>query len=314
MEETVSIYMLCYNHSKWVEQAILGVLKQKTNFKFKLYIHDDASTDNTADIIKKYAEKYSEIIVATLQEKNIYSRYGGARISEIISAQMKGKFICCCEGDDYWIDEYKLQKQYDYMSTNTNCTYCFTNAIMVNTESKYQNDFFGHYYWKDKEIIKKLKNNSDFSTEEILKIGFTPTASVMIPRKVYLKTKTFPHQLDLEIRLIATEMGYAHYINEKMTAYRVGNPKSASGSASESFEKYKKEFCNLHKAIYDEFNEFTNYKYRNTVNLVIDRELVLAYVRFLNKNNYKEFIHLKAYADFRVYRKIRYLAKRIIKG
>lgn len=313
MNELVSIYMLSYNHAKWIDRAIQGIVNQKTNFSYKLYIYDDASTDGSRDIIEKWKQHYPDIIIPILQERNIYSQFGFGKINSIISEYIKGKYVCLCEGDDYWIDENKIQKQVEYMEMNPKCSFCFTNAYMVNIDNKIMGGFFDRYFWKDKCIIKKLKRNSDFSLSEILKIGFTPTASGMINREAYKKFIQFPYQIDLAMRLIATKEGYAHYFNEKMTAYRIGNADSASGRASENFEKYKEEFCEYHKKIYKELNIVTNYKYKSIINQVIDREYVLAYVRFLGELNYKDFISLNRYKELRMYRKIKYFLKALIK-
>lgn len=313
MAEIVSVYMLAYNHSKWIGKAIESIVNQKTDFEYKLYIYDDASNDGTGDIVREYARKYSELIIPIIQSENIYSKYGFNGVNKIILPYIKGKYVCLCEGDDYWLTDNKLQLQYEYMEKNPKCSFCFSDAVMVDEESKYVSDFF-RYYWRDWQIIKKLKKESDFNTEEILRIGFTPTASGIMTHNAYYEWVNSPFQIDLLLRLMATELGYAHFIPKKMTAYRIGNNESASGRASKSFEKYWKEFCEYHASIYDYFDKKTNGKYLKTIRLVKNREKVLAYIRFLNKKNYSEFLKLECYKDLRLYRKIRYLLKVIIKG
>lgn len=86
---------------------------QKTNFKYEILIHDDASTDKTASIIKEYEGKYPDLIKAIYQEENQYSR--GNNVNFILLERAKGKYLAFCEGDDYWIDENKLQKQVDFL-------------------------------------------------------------------------------------------------------------------------------------------------------------------------------------------------------
>ena len=115
-EIMVSVCMITYNHEKYVEQAIKSILNQKTNFRFELIIHDDASPDKTADIIKAYAQEYPEIIHTVLQTENQYSK--GKTLFEFYLPLCRGKYFAFCEGDDYWIDEYKLQKQVDYMEAH----------------------------------------------------------------------------------------------------------------------------------------------------------------------------------------------------
>ena len=311
--EKVSVYMLAYNHSKWIARAIESIINQKTNFEYKLYIYDDASNDGTINIINEYSKKYPNLIVPILQKKNVYSKDGFIGVNKIILPYIKGKYVCLCEGDDYWISDNKLQIQYDYMEKNSECSFCFSNAFMVDTEDNYISDFF-NYYWKDCEIVRKLKKESDFNTEEILRIGFTPTASGMMTYNAYYDWVNSPFQIDLLLRLISTELGYAHFFPMKMTAYRTGNNESASGRASGNFEKYYNDFYKYHARIYDYFNEKTNGKYSKTISLVKKREIVLVYIRFLNKKNYSEFLKLECYKDLRIYRKIRYLFKILLKG
>lgn len=112
----VSVCMITYNHERFIEQAIKSIINQKTNFKFELIIHDDASPDKTADIIKAYAQAYPEIIRTVLQTENQYSR--GKTIADFYLPLCRGKYHAFCEGDDFWTDEYKLQKQVDYLEAH----------------------------------------------------------------------------------------------------------------------------------------------------------------------------------------------------
>ena len=283
MNEDVSIYMLSYNHKDFIAKAIESIMNQKTQYKYKLYIHDDASTDGTNEVIKKYVAKYPDKIVAIFEKDNLYSSKGLTAINKIMYSYFKGDYIAYCEGDDYWIDSNKLELQIDYMKNHSNCSYCFTDAIHVDLNNQYLGTFYKHFYWKDRDIIKKLKNDSDFNTEEMLRIDFTPTASGIITKAAFEYYLTFPYAIDLGLRLTTTEFGYAHYFNKKTTAYRVGNRSSASGQASQSFKKYLNDFYFYHKEILNEFNKFTKCKYQSTVNNVIDRNLVLVYIRFLSK-------------------------------
>ncbi len=112
MEELiVSISCKTYNHEDYIADAIDGFLQQKTNFKYEILIHDDASTDRTADIIRAYEKKYPDLIKPIYQTVNQYS-IEGVSVTQLNLSRAKGKYIAECEGDDYWIDPYKLQKQY----------------------------------------------------------------------------------------------------------------------------------------------------------------------------------------------------------
>lgn len=115
----VSIRCFVYNHELYLRQCLDGFVMQKTNFAFEAIVHDDASTDGSAAIIKEYAEKYPDIIKPIYETENQYSKKDGslARIMDN-AIHPDAKYIAMCEGDDYWTDPYKLQKQFDFLENN----------------------------------------------------------------------------------------------------------------------------------------------------------------------------------------------------
>ena len=127
MEPLVSISCITYNHAPYIKQCLDGFLMQKTTFPFEVLLHDDASTDGTTEIIKDYAQKYPEIIKPLYEEENqwIKGRRGSA---EFNFPRARGKYIALCEGDDYWIDENKLQMQVDFLEKNPEFGMCYTKA------------------------------------------------------------------------------------------------------------------------------------------------------------------------------------------
>ena len=114
----VSIVCTTYNHERYIRQALDGFIMQKCNFPIEIIVHDDASTDGTSKIILEYAKKYS-IINSILQTENQWSK-GIATWKYLFTDVAKGKYIAICEGDDYWIDPLKLQKQVDFLEANSN--------------------------------------------------------------------------------------------------------------------------------------------------------------------------------------------------
>lgn len=119
----VSIKCLAYNHEKFIRETLEGFVMQKTNFRFEAIVHDDASTDGTAAIIREYAEKYPDIIRPIYETENQYSKKDGS-LSRIMHEACNGKYIAMCEGDDYWTDSYKLQKQVDFLEANQDYVMC----------------------------------------------------------------------------------------------------------------------------------------------------------------------------------------------
>lgn len=121
----VSISCITYNHGNFIRECINGFLSQKTDFPFEILIYDDASTDETPEIIREYAGKFS-IIKPILQKENQYSRGQRGINIKYNFPRAKGEYIALCEGDDYWTDQYKLQKQVDFLQLNPDYSLCFT--------------------------------------------------------------------------------------------------------------------------------------------------------------------------------------------
>ena len=110
----VSVRCATYNHVNYIRQCLDGFVMQRTNFRFEVIVHDDASTDGTTEIIREYAEKYPDIIKPMYETENQYSKDVKA-MNIRINNRLTGKYIAICEGDDYWIDPLKLQKQVDFL-------------------------------------------------------------------------------------------------------------------------------------------------------------------------------------------------------
>ncbi len=110
----VSVIMITYNHELYIADAIMGILKQENNFKTELIIADDASSDKSPVIISEFAKNYPQLIITIFRAKNI-----GANANWLEACNLcRGDYIAVCEGDDYWIDKHKLQKQVDFLEAN----------------------------------------------------------------------------------------------------------------------------------------------------------------------------------------------------
>lgn len=121
----VSVRTSTYNHGAFIRQCIEGVLMQKTNFAFEYIIGEDCSTDETRKIVLEYAQKYPEKIRVITADENVGATVNAYRCMQAV----RGQYVAMCEGDDFWIDEYKLQKQFDYMESHPNCAICSTMGI-----------------------------------------------------------------------------------------------------------------------------------------------------------------------------------------
>ncbi|KRB55965.1 glycosyltransferase [Flavobacterium sp. Root186] len=137
----VSIICTTFNHENFISETLNGFLIQKTTFPFEIIVHDDASTDNTASVINDFAAKYPLIIKPILQKENQYSKKEVNIWSDFTFPKAKGKYIALCEGDDYWIDELKLQKQVDFLENNTEYVITWTDFYTKKDAELISNDF-----------------------------------------------------------------------------------------------------------------------------------------------------------------------------
>ncbi len=146
-DTAVTVCCITYNHEHLIRQALDSFLMQKTNFKFKVFVGEDNGPDGTADVIREYAEKYPDIIVPFLRTENM-----GAQTNLIdLCNHATSPYIAFCEGDDFWIDEYKLQKQYDYMQAHEDVRMCYTNTEILAPEDWHLNSYYKHE--KDGKMI-----------------------------------------------------------------------------------------------------------------------------------------------------------------
>lgn len=321
-DEIVSVIMLAYNHEKWIEKAMMSVINQKTKYKYKIYIHEDCSTDGTRAIVQKISKDYPDLVIPIMPEKNRHSQ-GIRIIADILLPMLKGKYVMICEGDDYWTDENKIEMQISYMEQHTDCSLTFGNAQIVDTEGRYMRNALPDYMWKDEGLLRKLLGSGDcnFTTEEMILLDFVPTASLCFRYDSVNILNKLSDSCDLAMRLAAAYNGnYTHYFNRILSAYRTGNPNSASGSIFGSFELLYKHFYMRHKQIYGKFNEVTNNMYSDTINKVLDRKMIIAllaksYSEAKKQNRFNELysnVRLKELVKyyfpciFKLIKKIRY--------
>ncbi|MCD8543309.1 MAG: glycosyltransferase [Sulfurospirillum cavolei] len=179
----VSICMLTFNHEDYIHNALNGILMQETDFAFEILVHDDASKDNTAHIIKEYEIKYPKIIKPIYQTINQHSQ--GIKISPTYNyPRALGDYVAWCEGDDCWVDEHKLAKQIHLMRENPSCHLSFHAAKQIDHSANSIPDrIIGIYAGADSII----------SVEDIMfrKFGMIPTASCIITQKAKQKLLSF---------------------------------------------------------------------------------------------------------------------------
>lgn len=298
-EILVSINCLVYNHAEFLRECLNGFVMQKTNFKFEVLIHDDASTDGSQDIIREYEEKYPDIIKPIYQKENQYSKHIGIN-KTYQYPRVKGKYIAMCEGDDCWIDEKKLQKQFDYMESHPNCTLCFTNAFY-----KYGETVRGKVV-PSGERAKFFKGEGDYNVAEMVLLDFVPTASLFFPKYLvedYPVVRKSSFDGDTLLRVYATSKGYAHYFDETTCIYR----KNVANSATAVWTSNKENnIVALERLIslFEDLDELTEYKYHDA----FEYNIVAKKCRILQINEDYDGLKSKQYKDYiKTFGKKRYL-------
>ena len=133
----VAIYCMVYNHAPYLRKCFEGFMMQKTDFRFVAVIHDDCSTDDSANIIREYAAKYPDVFIPIYESENQYSKHNGA-IERMMSDAINAtgcKYVAFCEGDDYWTDPYKLQKQVYFMESHPEYSVTFHRCKHLDIET-----------------------------------------------------------------------------------------------------------------------------------------------------------------------------------
>lgn len=229
----VSICCLAYNHAPYIRQCLEGFVMQKCDFAFEVLVHDDASTDKTAEIIKEYQNKYPGIIKPIYQTENKYSK--GVKVTtELQFPRAKGKYIAICEGDDYWTDPYKLQKQVDFLEANPDFVLTSSNAKII--------DFEGNLI---KENKLDIFENTIYSKDDLKNGAFLLTLTLCFRNKLI---KEFPKEFykvknsDIFLISILGKYGKGYFSTDiKHSVYRVhsGGVHSSSSTINKMLDAIK---------------------------------------------------------------------------
>lgn len=211
----VSICCWAYNHVKFIKDALDGFVMQKTDFPFEIIIHDDASTDGTADIIREYEAKYPHLFRAIYQTENQYYKY--PFIEKTVFPMARGEYVAICEGDDYWTDENKLQKQVDFLDANPDFSICFHSIKVVHEDGSPDAYFPEPRLRFDRDVL---------TVYNLLCWNFIQTNSVMYRWRF---NENFNPQdlgsnnvmpMDWYIHLLHAQVGKIKYLDEVMGVYR----------------------------------------------------------------------------------------------
>lgn len=213
----VSIRCATFNQASFIRKTLDGFVMQKTNFRFEALVHDDASTDGTADIIMEYARKYPEIIKPIIETENQYSKMDNS-LGRIMDEMCTGKYVANCEGDDYWTDPYKLQKQVDYLETHPDCTMVHTAFNFVDTNNNLLPT-------PDIPLYQNLKYRK--KEGYIWHTHLLEATSILYCTTIYRNGLLDDEEsyLDHDIFMSCARQGKVHYMEEVTSCYRI-NPTS----------------------------------------------------------------------------------------
>ena len=268
MEKSYEVSIICntYNQKSYLEKAIESMLAQKTFFDYEIIIHDDMSTDGTIDIIRKYASAYPEKIRVIYEQKNQYSK-GADFISPMIKDIAKGKYIAMCEGDDFWIDENKLQLQRDALENHPECDMCACWGCTVTEDGK-----------REISQIRPRTGNGILSTENVILGGgqYLVTAGIFFRRQMYENLLEFEKitPLDYVIQIKGSLRSGIFYIDKKMAVYRRYATGSWTNDVLLNKEKLKVQW-DIEKKLLKTLDLDTNGKYH-----AIITERMKAYISF----------------------------------
>ena len=309
MSVMVSIICNTFNHEKYVADALESFVNQKTNFEYEILVYDDASTDSTQAIIRKYEEKYPHLIKPVYQTVNQYSQ--GLRPGHQNRQRASGKYVAMCEGDDYWIDPEKIQKQVDYMEQHPECTFCFSNGyVSYDNELKIDRPIVP---WDANAILKE--DSQDYNAGELELIGYIPTASFMYRRALpFLPVEEGSFMGDAYMKLSMTSHGYAHFFPECMCAYRRGVTESATALWEKKPDQYAAQ-CDSFIKLYDSIQAPTNHMYDDVFRMRVCQWKI---TKNYSLKNYSELKRIAASGDLKylkkgnAYSRVNYWAKCIM--
>ena len=275
----VTVYCITYNHGDYIADMLDGVIKQKANLNIEVCIFDDCSTDNTVKIINEYKMKNAIKIHLYQPPYNLNNSPERVKyVREYHDKYVKGKYIAICEGDDYWIDENKLQIQFDYMEKHPECYLCGSASRWMDyaTGTMYPyHPIDSDRYLTEEEVI--LREN-----------GSMTTASFFMRREILFRDERFPSADvgDLILQLYSLTKGKIYYMDREMCVYRFLHPGSWKKSYKSDFS-FRLSHAATIGVFWERFEDYTAGRYHSYVKS--------AWVRYLNEVAHYDEISFEEY-------------------
>lgn len=272
----VAINCITYNHEKYLRDALDGFIMQKADFPIVAIVHDDASTDGTATILREYAEKYPDIILPIYETENQYSKRNGAlrQIMHEARNATGAKYIAYCEGDDFWTDPLKLQKQVDYLESHPDYSLCVTNINILDNKGTCH------------PSIYNTTDDADLSIKDIILKGglYIGTASI-VTRALLLNQKPKAmnnlHVGDYPLQIYMASLGKVRNLNDVTCVYRSMAEGSWTTTLRENskYQSKRLQFIENELSLLDTMNKVTNYRFRKYFEL---RSAKFRYIHMLS--------------------------------
>ncbi len=232
----VSILCATFNHEAFLGNTLDSFLEQRTDFPFEVLVNDDASTDGTADILREYAAKYPDVIRPFYQKENLYSRRINCYDTVFFPAA-RGEYVALCEGDDYWCDPLKLQRQADFLDSHPDYSACVHNTI-------------GQFADQPDRVLFARDGDRDIPFSQVIR-GMSHayhTSSILARREFILNPPDYRNVAyekgfftDYAIGVRLSLEGKVRFLDRSMSVYRIGsNPSSWSRGVGQEYSKLKR--------------------------------------------------------------------------
>jgi glycosyltransferase involved in cell wall biosynthesis len=304
----VSILCATFNQELYIEDALKGFLTQDTTFAFEIIVHDDASSDNTQQIIKKYQQLYPQIIKPILQSENQYSK-GNFKPTAYMAKFSRGLYIALCEGDDYWTDKDKLTKQYELLKNHPNINLCVHDAKTIDAKGELSNYQF-KYRGDSVHIVPFEQIFREFRQ-------FAPTASMMIKSIILKNLPELFYRApvgDFFLEALSGQNGVL-YIPDKMSIYRREAKSSWSADVLKDISKEENHFLRMLSSLKDleEYLPKDKAKYVKLKKVGIYEKLAFIYIRTNKKlHSAKYYFKFINCGDFTFRQLRKYITKFIL--
>lgn len=255
----VSVICTAYNHERYIAEALGSFLEQRADFEYEVLVNDDASTDSTADIIREFERRSGGVIRGFYQKENLYSKRISI-ISRVLLPESKGKYIALCEGDDYWTDPCKLQRQYDYMESHPLCSLCVHQVEKVDALTG-----------RKRGSCTPCAEERDYDTPEVILGGggLFGTNSMFFLRENAVgyerwRPETCPVG-DYPMAIYHSTLGAVHYFPETMSVYRTGAVGSWSSHMSAAGASARTRHVLAVSEMLDQINERTDRRFEDAI-------------------------------------------------